>query len=87
MQKSITKVLGGFEPPSLDSESRVLTVTPQDRRAFSFEQQILFLEDIIEGKNLLTLVGLEPTISGSVDRCLIHWATGPLEGANFSLTQ
>ena len=25
------KVLGGFEPPSLDSESRVLTVTPQDR--------------------------------------------------------
>jgi hypothetical protein len=23
------------------------------------------------------LVGLEPTISGSVDRCLIHWATGP----------
>ena len=26
----------------------------------------------------MTLVGLEPTISGSVDRCLIHWATGPL---------
>ena len=25
------KVLGGFEPPSLDSESRVLTVTPQDQ--------------------------------------------------------
>ena len=25
----------------------------------------------------LTPVGLEPTISGSVDRCLIHWATGP----------
>jgi hypothetical protein len=25
----------------------------------------------------VTLVGLEPTISGSVDRCLIHWATGP----------
>ena len=25
----------------------------------------------------MTLVGLEPTISGSVDRCLIHWATGP----------
>ncbi len=24
------KVLGGFEPPSLDSESRVLTVTPLD---------------------------------------------------------
>ena len=24
------EVLGGFEPPSLDSESRVLTVTPQD---------------------------------------------------------
>ena len=26
------EVLGGFEPPSLDSESRVLTVTPQDLR-------------------------------------------------------
>ena len=25
------EVLGGFEPPSLDSESRVLTVTPQDQ--------------------------------------------------------
>ena len=29
----------------------------------------------------MTLVGLEPTISGSVDRCLIHWATGPPMGA------
>ena len=28
-------------------------------------------------KKPLILVGLEPTISGSVDRCLIHWATGP----------
>ena len=28
------------------------------------------------GKNLI-LVGLEPTIPGSVGRCLIHWATGP----------
>ena len=28
------EVLGGFEPPSLDSESRVLTVTPQDLRCF-----------------------------------------------------
>ena len=26
----------------------------------------------------LTPVGLEPTIPGSVGRCLIHWATGPL---------
>ena len=25
----------------------------------------------------LTPVGLEPTIPGSVGRCLIHWATGP----------
>jgi hypothetical protein len=25
----------------------------------------------------MTLPGLEPGISGSVDRCLIHWATGP----------
>ena len=30
------KVLGGFEPPSLDSESRVLTVTPQDQRYSHF---------------------------------------------------
>ena len=29
----------------------------------------------------MTLVGLEPTISGSVDRCLIHWATGPCDNA------
>ena len=29
------KVLGGFEPPSLDSESRVLTVTPQDHNGSS----------------------------------------------------
>ena len=28
------------------------------------------------GENLI-LVGLEPTIPGSVGRCLIHWATGP----------
>ena len=27
----------------------------------------------------LTPAGLEPAISGSVDRCLIHWATGPSE--------
>ena len=26
----------------------------------------------------MTPVGLEPTIPGSVGRCLIHWATGPL---------
>ena len=25
----------------------------------------------------LTPVGLEPTIPGSLGRCLIHWATGP----------
>ena len=28
------KVLRGFEPRSLDSESRVLTVTPRDQMAF-----------------------------------------------------
>ena len=39
----------------------------------------------------MTLVGLEPTISGSVDRCLIHWATGPrcihenVDAINFQL--
>ena len=26
----------------------------------------------------MTPVGLEPTIPGSVGRCLIHWATGPV---------
>ena len=25
----------------------------------------------------MTPVGLQPTIPGSVGRCLIHWATGP----------
>ena len=28
---------------------------------------------------MVTPVGLEPTIPGSVGRCLIHWATGPAE--------
>ena len=28
--KATNKVQGGFEPPSLDSKSRVLTVTPLD---------------------------------------------------------
>ena len=26
----------------------------------------------------MTLAGLEPAVPGSVGRCLIHWATGPL---------
>ena len=26
----------------------------------------------------MTPAGLEPAIPGSVGRCLIHWATGPL---------
>ena len=33
--------------------------------------------ELPQGK--LILVGLEPTIPGSVGRCLIHWATGPLQ--------
>ena len=31
----------------------------------------------------MTPVGLEPTIPGSVGRCLIHWATGPAEQIEF----
>ena len=27
----------------------------------------------------MTTAGLEPAIPGSVGRCLIHWATGPLK--------
>ena len=27
----------------------------------------------------MTPAGLEPAIPGSVGRCLIHWATGPIE--------
>ena len=27
----------------------------------------------------MTPAGLEPAIPGSVGRCLIHWATGPVE--------
>ena len=30
----------------------------------------------------MTPAGLEPAIPGSVGRCLIHWATGPLDGAS-----
>ena len=29
-------------------------------------------------QKIVILVGLEPTIPGSLGRCLIHWATGPL---------
>ena len=35
-------------------------------------------ENVKLKKQKMILVGLEPTISGSVDRCLIHWATGPV---------
>ena len=30
----------------------------------------------------MTLAGLEPAIPGSVGRCLIHWAKGPLANLN-----
>jgi hypothetical protein len=36
------KALGGFEPPSLDSESRVLTVTPQGPSAALASDQLGF---------------------------------------------
>ena len=36
-------------------------------------------QERLQEKNLI-LVGLEPTIPGSVGRCLIHWATGPTDG-------
>ena len=29
----------------------------------------------------MTPAGLEPAIPGSVGRCLIHWATGPVDEA------
>ena len=29
-------------------------------------------------KRIMTPAGLEPAIPGSVGRCLIHWATGPI---------
>ena len=32
---------------------------------------------VLSTHNQVTPVGLEPTIPGSVGRCLIHWATGP----------
>ena len=48
--------------------SRVLSLSSR------LDSQFLELTKIVQ----MTLVGLEPTISGSVDRCLIHWATGPL---------
>ena len=35
-------------------------------------------QERLQEKNLI-LVGLEPTIPGSVGRCLIHWATGPTD--------
>ena len=35
-------------------------------------------DDDCAERECMTPVGLEPTIPGSVGRCLIHWATGPL---------
>ena len=32
----------------------------------------------------MTPAGLEPAIPGSVGRCLIHWATGPLALRSFA---
>jgi hypothetical protein len=31
----------------------------------------------------MTPAGLEPAIPGSVGRCLIHWATGPIDNQSF----
>ena len=38
----------------------------------------LFATSLVAERAKMIPVGLEPTIPGSVGRCLIHWATGPL---------
>ena len=35
--------------------------------------------------NEMTPAGLEPAIPGSVGRCLIHWATGPMNKTSASI--
>ena len=35
-------------------------------------------ENLLGGAKEMTPAGLEPAIPGSVGRCLIHWATGPM---------
>ena len=36
-------------------------------------------------KRIMTPAGLEPAIPGSVGRCLIHWATGPVRSNEFGV--
>jgi hypothetical protein len=101
-----------LEPRSLDSEPRVLAVTPRSQlsllgttgrklpesaarraggpggRAGSLSQcdseaSVLVVAlacnmTVDPLVNSMTPAGLEPAISGSVSRCLIHWATGPI---------
>ena len=38
-------------------------------------------------RNKMTPAGLEPAIPGSVGRCLIHWATGPVVSKQDSCLQ
>ena len=79
------KVLGGFEPPSLDSESRVLTVTPQDLgcTTSTILRVILDDHDITPDEMKMTAVGFEPTRiappeleSGALDRSAKLSSTG-----------
>ena len=78
-----TKVPPGFEPGSLDSKSKVLTVTPRDRATSGDQTHDLsltkrMLRQLSYCGNCTSLAGLEPAISGLGDRCLIHLATGTL---------
>ena len=40
----------------------------------------LFATSLVTERAKMIPVGLEPTIPGSVGRCLVHWATGPIAG-------
>ena len=64
----VQQVLGGFEPPSLDSESRVLTVTPQDRRACTWRLGLLYCESP-PTKIGMDLSGFEPEAFCMQSRC------------------
>ena len=57
-------------PPSASAASMVLSPT---KHADHLSECSL-----IQSSHEMTPAGLEPAIPGSVGRCLIHWATGPM---------
>ena len=66
----------GFEPWTSPTQTENHTTRPNGQLTFSLECSRHQLTFLLLAQNT-TPVGLEPTIFGSEDQRLIHWATGP----------